>query len=174
MLHEILHNAIQDDPHRPVLEFDEKFWTAEELDHRARNLAARLMRLGVEQIDRIAVLLPNCPPTVEAYLACFKANFVAVPLDYRHSAPQVGYALDHSGAEALIVHHSRLAELEDAGLLSSISHVIVVGGEPSSGRQYVYDDFVNKSQPGRFPEEFNDSDLCVMITHQVPPRARKV
>ena len=163
MLHEILHNAIQDDPGRPVLEFDGQFWTAEDLDHRARNLAARLMRLGMEPIDRLAVLLPNCPPAVEAYLACFKANFVVVPLDYRHPAPQIGYALNHSGADALVVHHSRLAELEDAGLLSGISHVIVVGGELTNGRQYVYDDFVNKSQPSRFPEDFEESDLCIMI-----------
>lgn len=61
------------------------------------------------------MLLPNCVETVLVYLACFKANFVTVPLDFRHRPEQIGYALKHSGASVFIVHADRVAELEKAG-----------------------------------------------------------
>ena len=84
----------------------------------------------------MAVLLPNCPQTVLAYLACFKANFVIVPLDYRHRSAQIGYSLNHSGAKVLIVHNDRVADLEEAGALAGLSHVLVVGDDERAASQY--------------------------------------
>src|SRR5688572_2243077 len=105
MLDQLLKRTVTEEPLRRVLEFHGRFWTAKELDEAASRLAASLMAAGVEASDRVAVLLPNCPPTVLAYLACFKAGFVIVPLDYRHRSVQIGYALSHSGANVLILHH---------------------------------------------------------------------
>ena len=163
MLDTLLAKSLDTQPDRRLLEFHGKFWSAEELETAARRLAARLMRAGVEAIDRVAVLLPNQPETVIAYLACFKANFVIVPLDYRHQSAQIGYALNHSGADVLIVHSDRLAELQEGGVLSSVSNVIIVGGEPTSGTQQCFDDLVGKDMPVRFSDDFQPDDLCVMI-----------
>ncbi|HAB15579.1 MAG TPA: AMP-binding protein, partial [Verrucomicrobiota bacterium] len=163
MLHHLLKRTLAEDPHRKVLEFQGRFWTAAELEQSAERLAASLMNAGVEASDRVAVLLPNCQPTVLAYLACFKANFVMVPLDYRHRPVQIGYALSHSGATALIVHRDRLAELEEAGALAGMAQIVVVGGETTDRRQHRFDDFVSRKSSPKFPENFDDNDLCVMI-----------
>src|ERR1700752_656050 len=116
MLHQLLKRTLDDDPDRQVLDFHGRFWTGNELEEMASRLAASLMAAGVEASDRVAVLLPNCPQTVLAYLACLKANFVIVPLDYRHRSVQIGYALSPSGANVLILPRDRVSEL-DHGLL---------------------------------------------------------
>jgi len=163
MLHNLLKRTLDQEPDREVLEFHGRFWTAAELDGSAVALAGGLMQVGVEPIDRVAVLLPNCPETVQTYLACFKANFVIVPLDYRHRAVQIGYALKHSGADVLVVHHDRIAELEVEGVLASVSRVLVVGGEPQEAGHHGFDSFVSGNSASELPEDFEGDDLCVMI-----------
>lgn len=163
MLDQLLKRTLNEEPDRLVLEFQGHFWSATELENSASMLAANLVEAGVEAMDRVAVLLPNCPPVVQAYLACFKANFVAVPLDYRHRSAQIGYAIGHSGARVLIVHHDRLSELEEEGVLAGLQYVLVVGGDPNDERQRSFAEFVSRDTSKSFPTNFAGDDLCVMI-----------
>lgn len=163
MLHELLKRTLGEDPQRPVLEQDGHVWSAADLEASAVRLAAGLRRAGVEAGDRVAVLLPNCRETVLAYLAAFKANFVLVPLDYRHRAPQIGYALNHSGASVLIVHRDRVPELEAERLLGGLSQVLVVGGDSADRGHRRFDDVAAPAPAGGFPGPFEDNDLCLMI-----------
>lgn len=163
MLHHLLNATLQEEPDRRVLEFQGKFWTARDLDQGALRMAAGLMAAGVESGDRVAVLLPNCRETVLSYLACFKANFVMVPLDYRHQPAQIGYALTHSGASVLIVHRDRVAELAEEGALSGIPNVLVVGGDSPDRRHRRFEDVEFRNASGSLPESFDDQDHCVMI-----------
>lgn len=163
MLHHLLKRTLCDSPDRQVLEFHGRFWTAGELDESARKLAANLLKAGVEATDRVAVLLPNCPQTVLTYLACFKANFVIVPLDYRHQSVQIAYALSHSGASVFIVHCERVAELEAAGLLASVPHVLVVEGEPVGGHHRSFEEYASRNSCVSLPESIAGDSLCVMI-----------
>ena len=163
MLHHLLKRTLDTDPQRRVLEIQGRMWTASELEKSANNLAAHLMKAGVEATDRVAVLLPNCQPTVLAYLACFKANFVMVPLDYRHRATQIAYALGHSGASVLIVHRDRLDELTAEGALAGVPHLVVVGGEPASPRQRSFEELIAPTASPSFPDPIDDGDLCLMI-----------
>lgn len=163
MLHRLLQHTLDEEPDRQILEFHGQFWTAAELEQAASRLAAHLMQAGLQPIDRVAMLLPNSVEAIIAYLACFKANFVIVPLDYRHQPAQIGYSLNHSGADVFIVHHRRLAELEQEGVLSGLSNTLVVGGNPSGARQRRFEDYTSREVSVTFPEEFEDNDLCVMI-----------
>jgi long-chain acyl-CoA synthetase len=163
MLHQLLKRTLTEEPDRQLLEFHGRFWTATELEEAACRLAASLMEAGVEAIDRVGVLLPNCPETVLAYLACFKANFVIVPLDYRHRPAQIGYALSHSGANVLLVHRDRVAELEAERVLAGVPHVVVVGARPADRSRPSFADFVSRDASARFPEDYSGGDLCVMI-----------
>lgn len=163
MLHQLLKRTLSEDPHRKVLEMQGRSWTAMELEQSSASLASGLMNAGLEAGDRVAVLLPNCRETVLAYLACFKANFVMVPLDYRHRATQIGYALSHSGASVLIVHRDRVPELHEEEVLSGVPQIVIVGGEPTDRRERRFDDVAARVASAPFPENFDDRDLCLMI-----------
>ena len=89
-----------------------------ELFERACRLANALSSLGVRPGDRVAVLGPNGPETVEQVAGVALGGFVRSAL-YAHQTVEVNsYLLELVDARALIVHES-LAEGLDA------EHVIV-------------------------------------------------
>ena len=136
MLHQLLRTTLEIDPDRPILESGEAWTTAAELERMASRLASGLAAMGLEEGDRVALLLPNRLETVVCYLACFRKRFVVVPLDYEYHPLQVGYALGHSGASILIVDHERIPGLEEGGVLGAVPRVVVVGdGSAAGGRR---------------------------------------
>jgi acyl-CoA synthetase (AMP-forming)/AMP-acid ligase II len=85
--------------------------THAQLESAAYRLAAGLLEAGVARGDRVALFMPNCPELVIAYLACFAAGTIAVPLNTRYRAPEVAYALERSQAGTLIVHRDLTGEV---------------------------------------------------------------
>src|SRR5258707_9117086 len=80
----------------------------EQLDRSTTSLARWFLRQGGKPGDRIAVHWPNSIETVALFFACFKAGMIAVPVNVRMKAPEVGYVLQHSKA-AMYVAHTDLA-----------------------------------------------------------------
>ena len=68
---------------------------------RARRLAGALGGLGLGRGDRVAVAGRNCHRYLELYQAVPGAGMVVVPLNHRHTAAELGYALEDSGARVL-------------------------------------------------------------------------
>ena len=128
MLHELLRRPLETNPDRPIIECDGSWTTAAELERLALRLASGLAAMGLEEGDRVALLLPNGLEAVVCYLACFRMRLVAVPLDYQYHPLQIGYAVGHSGAAVLIASHERIPGLEEAGVLAAVPRVVVVGG----------------------------------------------
>jgi long-chain acyl-CoA synthetase len=133
MLHHLLTRALEINPDRPIVESDGAWTTAAELERLASRLASGLAAMGLEEGDRVALLLPNRLETVVCYLACFRMHLVVVPLDYQYSPLQVGYALGHSGASILVVDDERIPALEEAGILNAVPRVVVVGDGSAAG-----------------------------------------
>ncbi|MCE9547714.1 MAG: acyl--CoA ligase [Planctomycetia bacterium] len=120
-------------PERIAVWFGGRPWTYAELDDVTDRIAGALAAKGIAAGDRVAVFLPNCPELVFAYFACFKLGVIAVPLNYRYRQLEAEYALQHSGAVALIVDQSLLAEVEKLPLAEmGVLHRFLVGG-PSGG-----------------------------------------
>jgi len=72
------------------------------LQRRVDAFAASLQRLGVQRGDRVALLLPNCPQFVVAYLATLSVGGIAVPFNPLYSAREVGYQLRDCGAKVAV------------------------------------------------------------------------
>jgi long-chain acyl-CoA synthetase len=68
---------------------------------RARRLVGALHGLGVGAGDRVAVVGPNCHRYLELYQAVPGAGMVLVPLNQRHTATELAYALEDSGSRVL-------------------------------------------------------------------------
>lgn len=51
--------------------------------------------------------MPNRVDLVVHYLACFKAELIATPLNYRYTATEIDHALRVSGARVLLAHDLR-------------------------------------------------------------------
>jgi acetyl-CoA synthetase len=104
-------------------------WTYWQLQQAANRLSNALASFGIARGDRVALVLPQRPQTVVAYLACFQMGVVAVPLSFLFGPEALEYRLSDSGALAAIVDPVTLANLEPLrSRLPGLRHVIGVDG----------------------------------------------
>ena len=69
---------------------------------RAGRLASGLHALGLVKGDRVALLAYNCIEWMEMYVALARAGLVAVPINFRLTAPEIAYIASHCEARAVI------------------------------------------------------------------------
>jgi long-chain acyl-CoA synthetase len=174
MLHHLLKRALGIDPDRPILECEGSWITAAELERLAARLASGLAAAGLEEGDRVALLLPNCPEAVVCYLACFRMGLVVVPLDYQYHPLQIGYALGHSGAAILVAHHSRLPGLDDAGVLGSVPRVVLVGGTSAATPRRPFESLLGAERPLSSAAPHDDSPAVMVYTSGTTSRPKGV
>ncbi len=86
--------------------------TFAEWDVRCDRLAAGLRGLGLHPGDRVALLAYNCLEWMEIYAALARAGLVAVPLNFRLTAPEIAYIAEHSEARAFIVQDALASVVE--------------------------------------------------------------
>ena len=92
-----------------------------------------LLGLGLQDEQRVLLLLPDCPEFAVAYFGVMKIGAVAVPTSTAARTEDYGYFLRESKARILIVHSTLFAEVAPIlGAQRFLQHVIVVG-EPQSG-----------------------------------------
>jgi long-chain acyl-CoA synthetase len=131
---------------------------------RCCRLVAALRRAGVRPGDRVAVVGPNCHRYLELYQAIPGAGMVLVPLNHRHTATELAYALEDSGAKVLFAG----IDVPD-GLVDT-----VVDLGPG------YEDFIAGAPEAGFPDTVDEDTLAglfytggttgaakgVMLTHR--------
>ena len=91
-------------PNTVALKDSARAFTYPETNQRVNRLAHRLLSLGLQKGDRVAVLLENCIEIVEVYLATAKTGLVIVPINFRLLPSEVEYIANNSDAKAFIVH----------------------------------------------------------------------
>ena len=84
--------------------------------------------LGIEEEQRVLLVLPDCPEFAAAYFGAIKIGAVAVPTNTALRAADYAYFLDESRARALIVHSSIYPQVEPAlAGRRALRHVVVCG-----------------------------------------------
>jgi fatty-acyl-CoA synthase len=125
-------------PDQSFLKFDNKVWTYSEVENQANRLAAGMRGLGIQQGDRLAIILPNIPAFVVAVFAAAKAGILFVPANVRRSEEEVIARLTKTQPKALITFsdpdsYEGQDHLEMALALKekvpSLEHVILYGGK---------------------------------------------
>jgi fatty-acyl-CoA synthase len=89
-------------PERLAVVDGESHATYTDFHKRASRLAGALERLGVEPGGRVAVLATNSRLMLEAHYGVPLAGAVLVALNMRLSATELGYILDHCGAQVVL------------------------------------------------------------------------
>ncbi|WP_354529403.1 AMP-binding protein [Nakamurella sp. UYEF19] len=84
-----------------------------ELARRARHQAAWLDSIGVETGGRVAVVSHNASRMLTSFYGVAGYGRVYVPINFRLSAAEVRYIVEHSGAEVLLVDPELRATLLD-------------------------------------------------------------
>src|ERR1700735_2528261 len=109
-------------------------WTDAELEAQSNRVANLLLSLGAGPGTKVLWCGPNSPDVVAVMTATRKIGAVAVPLNYRLTAEEARYVINHSDAEIAYVD-AEYAHLFEGlvGQLDSLRHVIVFGGPAPAG-----------------------------------------
>src|SRR6202011_4439337 len=78
--------------------------TYEEFFERCDRWSARLQALGVRKGDRVAYISGNTEVNLESFYAVPQLGAVLVPINYRLTADDFEYIINHSGASVVCTH----------------------------------------------------------------------
>jgi acyl-CoA synthetase (AMP-forming)/AMP-acid ligase II len=109
-------------------------WTYAELEAQSNRVANLLVTLGAKRGTKVLWCGPNSPGVVALVNAARKIGAVAVPLNYRLTAEEAAYIIDHSDAEIAYAdyeHAPMFAALKDR--LPKLRQVIAFGGPAPDG-----------------------------------------
>jgi benzoate-CoA ligase family protein len=125
-------------------------------------LSLGLRQGGLQQEQRVLLLLPDCPEFAAAYFGVIKVGGVAVPTSTAARAPDYDYFLRESEARILIVHSTLFNQV--APVLNSqpyLEYVIVVG-EPQHGCLH-WDELLAESSAELSAAKTSEEDIAFWL-----------
>ncbi|MCP4436079.1 MAG: AMP-binding protein [Actinomycetia bacterium] len=149
--------GVVDEPDQPAQPWPEV--TYSRLAALARAQAAGLDRLGVGHGERVAIVSHNSARLLSSLFGVSAYGRVVVPVNFRLTAEEVGYIVEHSGASVLLVD----PELDDALSGVTARHRFVIGSDTDE----VLHDF--DSEPARWEP---DEDATASINYTSGTTAR--
>jgi fatty-acyl-CoA synthase len=114
---------------RPAVVFEDEQRTYGELRDRARRVANGLVGLGIEPMDRVAVLCSNRLEYIEIECGIAAARAIMVPLNWRLRENELAKLLQRAEARAIIVEDrflSTIAGLRHAGEVPELRTIIAL------------------------------------------------
>ncbi|WP_067435740.1 acyl-CoA synthetase [Nocardioides jensenii] len=96
--------------------------------------AAGMATDGIVKGDRVALLSHNCWQFAVLSFATARLGAILVPVNFMLGADEIGFILDHSGAETFVVEGALVPTAEDAMTSGgSVTRRVVMGTQPPSG-----------------------------------------
>jgi len=120
-----VHRLAERHGERELIVQDERRLGFAEAEARSARLARELLARGVAKGARVAILFPNGPEWVVAWLAATRIGAIAVPINTFYKTRELEWTLRHADADTLIttarfLGHDYLARLEQAA--PSLAH----------------------------------------------------
>src|SRR3954470_13508228 len=99
--------------------------------------SSALQALGVQPGDRVAYIAPNTHAQLESFYAVPQIGAVLVPINYRLSAEEFEYIINHSGATVVCAHEDYLECLDELRpTLTGVRHFVALEGARAGWLDY--------------------------------------
>jgi fatty-acyl-CoA synthase len=153
--------------------------TYEQFFDRCDRWSSALQGLGVAQGDKVATIAPNTHAQLEAFYAVPQIGAVLVPINYRLTAEDFVYIVNHSGSTVVCVHRDYLAMVDEVrDQMPEVRHFVAFEGVADGWLDY--ESAIAGAGPGFTKPEISERDLLsinytsgttarpkgVMITHR--------
>src|SRR5213595_1714263 len=157
----------------------ESRWSYAQFLDRCDRWSAVLQRLGVGAGDRVAYLAPNTHAQLESFYSVPQIGAVLVPLNFRLTADDFLYLINHSGARVVCAHRDYLEAINNIRPgLPCVEHFVALTGEANDWLNY--EALLQASSAEFVRPEIHETDLLtinytsgttarpkgVMITHR--------
>jgi fatty-acyl-CoA synthase len=157
----------------------ERRFTYREFFERCDRWSSALQKLGVKPGERVATIAPNTHAHLEAFYAVPQIGAVIVPINFRLTAADFAYILNHSGAKVVCVHADHLDAVDSIrDQVPGVEHFIALSGQKDGWTDY--EATLAASAPDFVPAEIVETEMIalnytsgttanpkgVMITHR--------
>ena len=112
---------------------DDRWITYGEIAEQINRIGNGLLALGLQEEQRVLLVLPDIPEFVAAYFGTMKIGAVAVPTSTALRSSDYAYFLEESRARLAIIHSTLLAEFGPALAGQRYCRNVIVCGEPADG-----------------------------------------
>jgi len=141
--------------------------------------SSALQQLGITPGDRVAYIAPNTRSQLESFYAVPQIGAVLVPINYRLTAEDFAYIINHSGARIVCAHSDYLDAVEGIrAQLPNVEHFVALEGSQDGWLDY--EKLLADASPDFARPEIGENDLIsinytsgttsrpkgVMITHR--------
>ena len=133
-------------------------------DVRSAQLAAALLSLGLAKGDRVGIVAANCIEWLEIYVALARAGLVAVPVNFRLSAPEVAYILRDAEVSAVIagLDFCDTVDAIRAQLPQAHARFVALGDAPHDDWQ-CYEAVLARGESARVFPAVTQDDMCALM-----------
>jgi long-chain acyl-CoA synthetase len=110
---------------RTAYSFMGKDLTYAQTDSLSRAFGAYLQSLGLQQGDRIAIMMPNVPQYPIAVAAILRAGYVVVNVNPLYTARELEHQLKDSGAKAIVIIENFAHTLQECVAKTPVKHIVL-------------------------------------------------
>ena len=131
---------------------------------RASQLAHGLKNLGLKPGERVGIIAYNCLEWMEIYVGLARAGLVAVPLNFRLSAPEISYILQNAKVSTVITGPEfcgTLDELRDELPIAADRYLVI--GEPPNATWRSYENLLSHANNADEFDSVNPNSTCALM-----------
>jgi fatty-acyl-CoA synthase len=115
----------------------DRHFTYREFFDRCDRWSCALQQLGVQPGERVATIAPNTHSHLEAFYAIPQIGAVIVPINFRLTAADFAYILNHSGARVVSVHADYLDAVDSIrDQVPGVEHFVALSGSKPGWTDY--------------------------------------
>jgi fatty-acyl-CoA synthase len=166
-------------PDRIAIIDGDSHWTYAQFLDRCDRWSSVLQKLGISPDDRVAYLSPNTHAQLESFYAVPQIGAALVPLNYRLTADDFVYLINHSGSRMVCADGDYLRTIDGIReQLPKVEHFVALTGEAEGWLNY--ETMLNANSAEFVRPEIHETDLLtinytsgttsrpkgVMITHR--------
>jgi long-chain acyl-CoA synthetase len=132
----LLRMAAARNPDRPAMIYHDLYLTYREVVSMVNCIANGLHNLGLRKGDRICLFTMNRPEYTVTFIAAATMGIVSSPMNPAYKEREIGYQLENSEANALLVQRELLPMVQlvlSQKDLPKLKHIIVTGEGPVEG-----------------------------------------
>ena len=150
---------------KTAMVFGDRRLTFGDLERLGSRLAHSFKRLGLKRVDRLGVLMPNCPEVILVDYACAKIGIGNIPLAVYLQTGDMAYILEETECRA-VVYHSAFGKLVEA--VRPEAHgvdcfvCLSPEGKVPEG-DHDFNELTADGLPDSFPSESDEDDLWAVI-----------
>ncbi len=148
-------------PEKTAVVHGERRYTYRQFAERVYRLASHLRAIGLQKHDRVAFLVPNIPPALEAHFAIPAAGGILVAINTRLNTQEIGFILQHSGARYLFVDDSLYHLVAPLDL----EHLTVVRISDDGTQDDPYEQFLAQGSPEPVESWLEDEEETISINY---------